>query len=104
MTTTRRAVCIEAAKKVFGNRTDIEKIAQDYIESALSRFEITYQIDGEKIPLSLVMVIAECAGWYVSDNKILTTKSNDAIGNVRQRIAEHLHIKFPNMYPYAISR
>ena len=97
-------ICLAAARKVFGARVDVERIAKGYIESAISRVGINYQVDIEKVPESDLREMAECAGWFVSDKNIHITPSEPNIGAVRDRIAEHVHTQFPRLAMYSVIR
>jgi hypothetical protein len=86
----QKEICIEAAKKVFDNRSDVESIAQGYIESAIDRFNQ----NSNEIPAHVLANIAASAAWFVYDNNILGQTLIPLVER-RELVAEHLRKRFP---------
>lgn len=63
--------------------------------------ETIKQIDIDRIPESKLRNMAECAGWFVSDNAIHDSADLPNIDAVRERISQHVYEKTPSLSAYS---
>lgn len=97
----RSEMCLNAAKKVFGSIPDIRKVAQGWIESGMSRVDLSHRIEMSQVPDETLALMAESAAWFISDQDLLRNPKGLSDIEIREAIADYLIERFPQIKRYA---